>query len=355
MIRPTGKPLLTTALSSALFAGAFTGPALAQELSQGHLNIIGSASFMPLYAEREMPFWTQTLAEESDGLITADVRPFNEAGLNGTELLRLLQQGVADAATPILGYLAADDPMSEAIDLAGIAPDVVSARAVSEAWAPVLDAHFAERNDERVLGVLAYPSQVLLCRDSFESLADLEGRQVRTGNRSLAELMEAFGASSVTMPIGDVIPALERGVVDCAITGSLTAYNQGWPEVVHYVSDLGLGWSQLATIVSEQSWAAMPEANRDFIEAEYAEFVEQVWSQVDTETEVGFDCLTGRAECPLGEASDMTLVEASDADRALLSEVVASTVVPAWLQRCGDGCAEAWNGAMAEIVGVSAE
>uniref|UniRef100_UPI003559C865 hypothetical protein n=2 Tax=Pararhodobacter marinus TaxID=2184063 RepID=UPI003559C865 len=41
MIRHTGKPLLTTALSSALFAGGFTGPALAQELSQGHLNIIG--------------------------------------------------------------------------------------------------------------------------------------------------------------------------------------------------------------------------------------------------------------------------------------------------------------------------
>jgi hypothetical protein len=161
MIRHTGKPLITTALSSVLFAGAFTGPALAQELIEGHLNIIGSASFMPLYAEGEMPFWTQTLAEESDGLITADVRPFNafnEAGLNGTELLRLLQQGVADAATPILSYLAADDPMSEAIDLAGIAPDLASARAVSEAWAPVLDAHFAERNDARVLGVLAYPS-----------------------------------------------------------------------------------------------------------------------------------------------------------------------------------------------------
>ena len=74
------------------------------------------------------------------------------------QLLRLLQQGVADAATPILSYLAADDPMSEAIDLAGIAPDLASARAVSEAWAPVLDAHFAERNDARVLGVLAYPS-----------------------------------------------------------------------------------------------------------------------------------------------------------------------------------------------------
>jgi len=342
-------------IASALLLGAPAPAAMAQDLSQAHLKVIGSGSFMPLYAQRELPFWTKTLAEGSGGLITADVLPFNEAGLNGTELLRLLQQGVTDAATPILGYLAADDPMSEAIDLAGIAPDVGTARAISDAWAPVLDAHFSAKNGARVLGVLAYPSQVLLCKDSFESLADLAGRQVRTGNRSLAELMEALGANSVTMPIGDVIPALERGVVDCAITGSLTAYNQGWPEVVNYVSDLGLGWSQLAAIVSERSWGAMPAANREFIEAQYALFVEDVWAEVESETEVGFDCLTGRAECPLGEAASMTLVSATEQDRALLRQMVRSVVVPAWIDRCGEGCAEAWNGAMAEIVGVSAE
>ncbi|MGR3376298.1 TRAP transporter substrate-binding protein [Salipiger abyssi] len=344
---------------SALLGAAVTSltisAAEAQDLTEAQLNVIGSASFMPLYSEREYPFWTQTLGAASEGKITAEVRPFNEAGLTGTELLRLIQQGVADAATPILGYLAADDAMSEAVDLAGIAPDVATARAVSDAWEPVLDAHFRDKNDARVLGILAYPSQVLLCKDGFDSLADLEGRKVRTGNRSLAELMESFGASSVTMPIGDVVPSLERGVVDCAITGSLTAYNQGWYEVVDYVSDLGLGWSQLATIVSLRSWEAMPEANRSFIETQYAAFAEEVWDEVDEQTEVGFDCLTGRAECPLGEAAGMTLVAASDADRALLQEKLGETVVSAWAERCGEGCAEAWNGAMAEIVGVRAE
>lgn len=345
-------PVFLAAVVSAI---SVTGSAQAQELTETQLNVIGSASFMPLYSEGEYPFWTQTLAAGSDGKITAEVRPFNEAGLTGTELLRLLQQGVADAATPILGYLAADDGMSEAVDLAGIAPDVATARAVSDAWEPVLDEHFRTRNDARVLGILAYPSQVLLCKDSFESLADLDGRKVRTGNRSLAELMESLGASSVTMPIGDVVPSLERGVVDCAITGSLTAYNQGWFEVVEYVSDLGLGWSQLATIVSLRSWEEMPEANRSFIEAQYAEFAEQVWQEVDEQTEVGFDCLTGRAECPLGDAAEMTLVEATEADRALLREKLGETVVSAWAERCGEGCAEAWNGAMAEIVSVRAE
>ncbi|AJE47546.1 TRAP transporter substrate-binding protein [Celeribacter indicus] len=343
----------------ALFATAIlataAAPTHAQDLTETRLNVIGSASFMPLYSEQEYPFWTETLPAASDGKIAAEVRPFNEAGLTGTELLRLLQQGVADAATPILGYLAADDAVAEAVDLAGIAPDAATARAVSAAWAPVLDAHFRETNGARVLGILAYPSQVLLCKNSFESLSDLQGRKVRTGNRSLAELVESLGASSVTMPIGDVVPSLERGVVDCAITGTLTAYNQGWYEVVSYASDLGLGWSQLATIVGQQSWDRMSEANQAFIETQYAEFAEQVWDEVDVQTEVGFDCLTGRAECPLGEPANMTLVEATDADRELLREKLSDTVVPAWVARCGEGCAENWNEAMADIVGVRAE
>lgn len=349
------RPSSTALFTATLFATTAAAPLAAQELSETSLNVIGSASFMPLYSQRERPFWTETLSAESGGKISAEVRPFNEAGLTGTELLRLIQQGVADAATPILGYLAADDAMSEAVDLAGIAPDVETARAVSDAWTPVLDAHFREQNEGRVLGIVAYPTQVVLCKDSFESLSDLSGRKVRTGNRSLAELMEAYGASTVTMPIGDVIPALERGVVDCAITGSLTAYNQKWQEVVNYVSDLGLGWSQLATIVSMRSWDQMPEANREFIETRYADFVEAVWAEVKEETEVGFDCLTGRSTCPLGEPASLTLVESSEEDRAELRAKVGETVVPAWSERCGEGCAEAWNAAMADIVGVRAE
>ena len=344
--------MVRTALSAVMLTALAASGAHAEDLSSMKLNVIGSASFMPLYSDKEQPFWTETLSEQSGGKVTAEVRPFNEAGLNGTEMMRLVRQGVADAATPILGYLAADDPMSEAIDLAGIAPDVETARAISDTWEPVLDAHYREKNGAHVLGVLAYPSQVLFCKDSFEGLSDLSGRKVRTGNRSLAELVESLGATSVTMPIGDVVPSLERGVVDCAITGSLTAYNQKWFDVVDYVYELGLGWSQLATVVSLKKWDAMTDADKQFLGSQYADFKEAVWSDVAEQTEAGFDCLTGRAACAFGDPADMTLIEATEADKALLAEKLGEAVVPAWADRCGEGCAAAWNDKLAGIVGV---
>ncbi|MDX3806567.1 MAG: TRAP transporter substrate-binding protein [Bosea sp. (in: a-proteobacteria)] len=328
--------------------------ASAQSLTQSNLNVIGSASFMPLYSEREQPFWTKTLAEKSDGKIAAQVRAFNEAGLKGTELFRLLQQGVADAATPILGYLAADDAMNEAVDLAGIAPTADVARAVSQAWEPVLDKHYRERNKATVLGVLAYPSQVLFCRTAFNGLSDLKGRKVRTGNRSLAELVESLGATSVTMPIGDVVPSLERGVVDCAITGSLTAYKQKWFDVVDNVYELGLGWSQLATVVSLKKWDSMSEADRQFLTTEYKALEAAVWDDVDKQTTSGFDCLTGQGPCPYGAPASMKLIKVTPADRSLLEAKLKETVVPAWAARCGKDCPQAWNSSIGKIINVTA-
>lgn len=347
--------MFKAAVSSFLLASTLAGAAGAQELSSVRLTVIGSASFMPLYADAEQPFWTEQLSENSNGQITAEVRPYNEAGLNGTELLRLVQQGVADASTPILGYLAADDPMSEAVDLAGISPTVEMAREISEAWQPILDKHYQENNGAVVLGILSYPKQVLYCKDSISSLSDLKGRKVRTANRTLAEFVEAVGASSVTMPIGDVIPSLERGVVDCAVTATLAGYKQKWYEVTNYVYDLGLGWSQLATLLDKGKWDSLSDADREFLQAQYDEFENAVWEDVAYESAKGMDCLTGQAECPFGEPASMTLVGATEEDEALRAEILQNTIVPKWLERCGESCAAPWNESIGKIVGVSAD
>lgn len=342
------------AVQVAAVLGVF--PALAQEpLAETSLKMIGSSSFMPLYTEHERPFWTEVLLERSDGKIKVDITSHNEAGLKGPEMLRILQMGVADVTSPIFGYLASDNPINEAIDLAGISPDAETARKVSEAWQAVVDEEYREKHSATVLGVLTYPAQVIFCKDEISSLADLEGRKVRTGNRSLAEFVEAVGATSVTMPIGDVVPALERGVVDCAITGTLTGYQQKWYEVTDYIYGLKLGWSQSATIVNLKTWEAMPEQNREFIQTEFDSYEDRVWASVAEQTEQGLDCLTGRAECPLGEAADMTLVEVKPEDQQLLDRIVQETIVPQWVSRCGEGCAEKWNASIAPIIGVTAQ
>lgn len=341
--------VLSSVACGALAVFAMSSSASAQELPQTHLKVMGGASFNAQYRDFEQPFWVNEIPERSNGRITAEITPVNELGLRGTEVLRLMSLGVLDFATPILGYVAPDEPLSGAADLAGLSPDVQTAREVSEVWLPVLDKVYQEKHGIKLLGVWPYPAQVMFCKTEFTKLSDLAGFKIRTGNSSLAEFVEAIGATAVTMPIGEVVPALDRGVVDCAITGTLPGYDFKWFEVTDYVYALPLGWSQMVQAVNMKTWDRLGPDVQAFLQEQITDLADRIWERTDFETEQGFLCLTGSAECTFGEPADMTLIEISPDDEEMLRQVLVDTIIPKWVERCGDHCVAEWNETIGEL------
>jgi hypothetical protein len=43
------------------------------------------------------------------------------------------------------------------------------------------------------------------------------------------------------------------------------------------------------------------------------------------------------------------------ADRQRLREVVRSSVIPRWIERCGDECVKAWNATIGPVVDIRAD
>ena len=121
------KRLLPLALFAACAATASMSHA--QDYPATKLKVVGGLSNLSLYNEFEKPFWLTTIPKASGGKVTADIKGFNEMGLKGPEMIRLMSQGVIEFGTSTLAYFAADNPINEAIDLAGLAPDVKTARA----------------------------------------------------------------------------------------------------------------------------------------------------------------------------------------------------------------------------------
>lgn len=334
----------------AMLAGAnLCGAAHAQETFE--LNIVGGRTDLPQYSRHERPFWSETIPAATDGRITAQISSQDQLGFSGHEIFRLIGTGVVDAGSSVLAYVGSDDPINEGIDLAGLSADVDAAKAVSDAWIPVIDEAYQARHGIKLLAVWGYPGQVVFCRDELTSLADIRGRNVRTGNRSLAEFMLAIGANSIAMPIADVVPALERGVVDCAITGTLTAYNQKWHETINYVYDLPLAWSQVALAINLDVWNRMPEDLQAILIEQADKLSSDIWAEVGSQTQSGLDCLTG-GECAYGEAADVTLVSYSSEDKELVNETLRSSILPSWAGRCGDTCAENWNATVGAVAGL---
>ena len=329
--------------------------AAAQDLPKTHLRVIGSISNLPQYTEFEVPFWTKQLGERSKGAITAEVKGFNEMGLKGPEVLRLMGQGVVEIGATVIAYLAADDPANEMIDMAGLLPDVKTAREVTEAARPVLEKLYREKFGVELLGIGTYPAQVLYCNGELKSLADVKGRKVRAAGRSQSELVAALGGTPVTMAFGEVVPALQNKTVDCAITGTFSGNTSNWHEVTTHLYRTPLSWGQIAYAANSKAWASFDPKVRTFLSTEIARLEKEVWDAADSFTKEGYLCNTGASGCKRGKPGKMTLVESTPADDALLRKVIDETMLPKWAARCSAQCVTDFNSSIGKVLSLTAK
>ncbi len=104
---------------------------------------------------------------------------------------------------------------------------------------------------------------------------------------SQADLAKAFGASAVTIAFGEVVPALEKGVVDCGITGTMPAYKAKWPEVTNTLFRLPVGFTVGLWVVNINTWNKLSPETRAFLEKQFKALEDKSWKTIEAETEEG--------------------------------------------------------------------
>jgi TRAP-type C4-dicarboxylate transport system substrate-binding protein len=325
----------------------------AQPSSDGkiRLSIVGGLANVTQFAKFERPFWENEITQRSNGRIIATIRPFDGGGLRGQEMLQLMRLGVVPFGTVLLSLVSADEPELNAPDLPVLNPDIARLRITVKAFREHLREILLQRYGIELLGVYAYPAQVLYCKDKFSGLDDMKGRKVRTSSVSQSELMTALGAVPVMVPFADIVPALRDGVADCAITGTLSGYEIGLPSVTTHVHEMALSWGLSFFGVNLTTWNALPHDIRSVIRQGVADLEARIWAQADSDTERGLACNIGGKACTGLSGGKMTLVK-SDVDEARRSRLLRDVVLPRWIERCGNACREAWNAYLAPAVGI---
>jgi len=331
------------------------GAAMAQTLPKTHLRVVGSISSLPQYKDFEVPFWTKQLAEKSGGAVTAEIKGFNEMGLKGPEVLRLMGQGVMEIGSTVIAYLAADDPANEMLDMAGLLPDLATARKVTDVLRPVYEKLYREKFGVELLGFGTYPAQVLYCNGEIKGLADVKGKKVRAAGRSQSELISALGGTPVTLAFGEVVPALQNKTVDCGITGTLSGNLAKWHEVTTHMLALPLSWGQIGYAANAKAWQGMDPKLRAFLEEQIKTLEKSVWDAADNFTQQGYECNAGTDKCTLGSKGKMKVVQPSAADKELLKKVLNDTMVPKWAERCSAACVADFNATVGKVVGLTAK
>lgn len=348
----------TLALAGGCLLAALTLPigGAAAEMPRVDLKVSGGNRTQNLFQKVYGPFFTEELPERTGGAITTTFGSIEELGIKGPEVLRLLRLGIFDISEGTLSYMAGEDPHFDGLDLPGVALDIETQRAATDAYRPVLARIMEEKFNTRLLSMSPVALQVFYCNGEIDGLGSLEGKKVRTFNRAMADLVEAAGASSINLPFAEVVPAMQRGVADCAITGTSAGNTARWWEVTDHLFTLPMGWSMTFFGANLANWNRLDPEVRDFLEAEFEGLEDRMWAQATADVQDGVRCNTATGACADGIPAEppMTLVEVSDEDRALGQEILREHVLAGWAARCGAECVAEWNATVGKVVGVEA-
>ena len=336
-------------LAAAALAGAvaLSGAANAQTIDKREFNVVGTWNFLTNYNVLEKPFFTETLPKVSNGNLKGNVKALNELNLKGTELLRLLTQGVFDMAFALPIYVEDGGAIIEALDIAGVARNYEMARDISKIWLPEMQKVMREKHGALILGTHTWPEQDFYCRGDITGVADFKGKKIRVQGTSQADLVTAFGATGVTIAFAEVVPALEKGVVDCGITGTMPAYKAKWPEVTNTLFRLPVGFTAGFLVVNINAWNKLSPDTQKLIQAQATELEERSWKSTIAETEDGVFCTTGTGPCPAGPPGKLKLVKPSEDDFKARDKALNEIVLKSWAKRCGAECAAKWT----ELIG----
>lgn len=346
------KTLAIAAASLIASASAFNASAAPDKL-----RYVGTYSNLSLFKDFERPYWTsgeKILGRKLD----VSVNSFDQMGLNGSEIFRMLSQGMFDVGTTMSAYAIGSAPEMEGVDLPMLVTTAEQSREIVEVYRPQLERIFAERfRGAQLLAITRFPQQAVFCNFPLKQLKDLKGKKIRVPGGSSAEFVEALGASPVNMPFAEVTAALERGALDCATTGILSAYAVGWHQVTtHFLPVPVGGWGYTMTVMNGRAWNSLSKEDQAALKKSIAaNFEEPALKSAEADFETGINCLTGRAECPLGQSGKMVMSPVLPEDVELARKILREKVIPSWASRVSKENLKAWNSTIGEHTGLKYE
>lgn len=335
-------------LCATVFLAANIGAAQAEQLS-----VVGSWSGLPLHKKFEAPFWNG-LEAASNGVFSVNLTTFDQMGVSPGDVFRLLGDGVYDIGMATADYAVSDAPELEGLDVPLIAENADAMKKVVDASRPMLETLMRERFNAHVLAVVPYPPQIIFCDRNVSGLKDLAGLKVRGSGRMTAKFLEALGAEGITLAFSEVPGALQRGVIDCAVTGAGSGYSAGWWEVTSHLVTMPIGgWDPVITAINLDKWNALSSEQQQLLQKRLEEdFEAKAWKDADASYAAEVACLTG-GECTLGKAAAMSLVSPDSANYAAARDILVSTVLPEWGQRTKKEWIEGWNATVGKLVSIS--
>jgi TRAP-type C4-dicarboxylate transport system substrate-binding protein len=303
----------------------------------------------------EKPF-VKRLTEESGGKLEIEFHTHDEIGSPGTADLRQLKAGVFDIMQVNPNYVAGDEPYFDGMTLIGLAPDVQTARVVMDAYFDVLDKRLQEKWNSKLLALWIDGTQGFYFKEKINGLDGFKGKKIRCFSRDQAKFITHFGGTPVTMALSEAYMALQRGVVEAAITGLSTGNLYAWYEVTKYLYPLPMGHGPESHIANLDWWKKLGPEMQKFLSKKFKGMEDELWKFAMVSDQDGINCNCGKDPCKWGKKGDMILINPTPEDKRRMQKVSEEIILPVWAKGCDrvdENCSKAWNSSVGKALGMT--
>ncbi len=160
--------------------------------------------------------WMAEVEKASGGEVKPKLYPSMQLGGSPPGLYRQAAEGVVDLVFTLPGYTSPAFPRTQMVELPGLSAD---GRAATELLWNLLDPYLKpEYEGVKVIALWAAEDAGLMTRGKpIKTLEDIKGMRMRSPSAAQAKQLAVMGATPVAMPITELYPGLERGVIDGAM------------------------------------------------------------------------------------------------------------------------------------------
>ncbi|MCM2973319.1 TRAP transporter substrate-binding protein [Larsenimonas suaedae] len=216
--------------------------------------------------------WCDELEARSGHEIRCQIYPSMQLGGIPSQLPDMVRNGVVDIAWTALGYSAGRFPRSEALELPFMLP-AGGDEGSRIAWAFTQGPARKDFADYHVLAVHSDGGAVFHSRDTLiYDAADMAGLKLRAPTRMASRMIDALGASAVSMPPAQIADTLAKGVINGASAGWEVVPPTKLDEVTRYHTEPAAHQATptvtvLAFLMNKQSYERLPDKARAALDA----------------------------------------------------------------------------------------
>ena len=269
--------------------------------------------------------------DRTDGQVDIQLSSYPELGISGFDMIRLLEDGTIGFGEIYSGFVGGEFPVFEAANLWGAYESVDQWFEASEALEDDIRTLVTrETGGGEIVGFNYYSSNYFFTKGPLNTLADFKGVKTRTHSNVLSDLIGengGLGANPQTMAFADVYPALERGVLDGAVTCGSCAVGQKWFEVTDYLTGPLPGtFAQTFVTFNGKEWNSLPADFQKIILEEgvkHSERAKAAALNADVEAE--------------GQLIDLGMEHSNFTPdmMSIIKEAAQKSVIPKWAERAG--------------------